>query len=208
MACGRFDGCVLLILPTLVSRRGRLMRSPRHKPLAGSSPYPARERTCRAGLALLGTPFLLPWEKVAGGRMRGNSPALTGIYPSPRPSPRGEGKRAPTGNRENLSSPIAARPIMPLVFGARASGKTPTFFQQRFGGMSRTSRTPQTTHRTPRCPPTSPSLLHFGAKACGDETPCACRQEKSPHRFQDRAMVSAPDSPARECSGPSSASRP
>ena len=57
-------------------------------------------------LSPLCTNFLLPWEKVAGGRMRGISPALTGIYPSPWPSPKGEGKRAlPEKSRKLILPP-------------------------------------------------------------------------------------------------------
>jgi hypothetical protein len=52
------------------------------------------------------TTFLLPWEKVRVARMRGDAPVFTGVYPSPRPSPKGEGKRAlPEKSRKLILPP-------------------------------------------------------------------------------------------------------
>ena len=69
---------------------------------------PFSSRSCapaRSSVPLLCAPFLLPWEKVRVARMRGNSPAPSGTYPSPWPSPKGEGKREFLASTDNWFRP-------------------------------------------------------------------------------------------------------
>ena len=92
------------------------------------------------------------------GRMRGIRAAVTGIYPSPCPSPQGEGKhRAP----QNLSALPRPHGTLPSVFGTgdtkrpipstwRIGNGLETAPESSVGGMPRTPRTPQT--RQPDAP--------------------------------------------------------